>query len=78
MYIDICKRNLGELIEENPKTIVDKACESTIQPLLVYDQWCFNNVYNLQDRVDIFQDIKTISSDNNTLKQRSFVARDTV
>lgn len=78
MYIDICKRNLGELIEENPKTIVYKACESAIQPLFVLDQWCFNKVYNLQDRVDIFQDIKTISSDNNTLKQRSFVARDTV
>lgn len=77
MYVDICKRNLGELIEENSKNIVYKACESAIQPLLVYDQWCFNKIYNLQDRVDIFQNIRTISSDNSTLKQRSFV-RDTV
>lgn len=77
MYVDINKRNLEELIEENPKTIVYKACESAVQPLFVLDQWCFNKVYTLQDRVDIFQNIKAISSDNSTLKQRSFV-RDTV
>lgn len=77
MYIDVYAKKLNQINGENNISIVYRACYPLIQPLFIQDQWCFNNILCLKEKADISGNIKKISSNHSTLKQKSFV-RDTV
>lgn len=77
MYIDVYTKKLNQINDKNNISFADKACYPLIQPLFIRNQWCFNNILCLKEKTDISDNIKKISSNHSTLKQKSFV-RDTV
>lgn len=74
MYIDICRKPLKQISDENENSLIYKA--TYIQPLFIHDQWCYNNIVCLKDKMDIFISIKG-SPNRSNLEQISF-KRDTV
>lgn len=76
MYVDIYKKPLKQISDENENSLIDKAYIQSVQPLFIHDQWCYNNIVYLKDKMDITASIKG-SPNRNNLEQISF-KRDTV
>lgn len=76
MYVDIYRKPLKQISDENENSLIYKAYSQSVQPLFIHDQWCYNNIVYLKDKMDITASIKG-SPNRNNLEQISF-KRDTV
>lgn len=76
MYVDIYRKPLKQISDENENSLIYKAYSQSVQPLFIHDQWCYNNIVYLKDKMDIFISIKG-SPNRSNLEQISF-KRDTV
>ena len=76
MYVDIYRKPLKQISDENENSLIYKACSQLVQPLFIHDQWCYNNIFYLKDKMDIPDSIKG-SPNRSNLEQISF-KRDTV
>ena len=75
MYVDIYRKPLKQISDENENSLIYKAY-SQVQPLFIHDQWCYNNIFYLKDKMDIPDSIKG-SPNRSNLEEISF-KRDTV